>query len=121
VIKLLNKHHYDDDFDGCVSIMRPNVLGNPYSLHGYRGPLLDARGMPVNVRGIVIEQFREHLWVDFAARGPMLAEVCRLARMHLAGRDVLLLCCCVPLRCHGEVVVKAIEWVADEMKAGRIR
>ena len=49
--------------------------------------------------------------------GPMrvLVEIERLAAMHKAGQDIVLICWCRPQACHAEVIKQAIEGIASHI------
>lgn len=72
----------------AVSIMRPSPWGNPY-------PIDVKRGIG---RLTAIRLYEHHL-----ATHPDLV---RRMRQQLAGKD--LTCCCWPLACHGDVILKVL-------------
>jgi len=80
-----------------VNIDRPNVLGNPY---------IPSSSM---TRQQCIDRFQDDLDADFAARGLMFAECARIAGLVRQGKDVILMCWCVPKPCHGHTIKAAIE------------
>lgn len=60
-------------------------------------------------RAEVITKFRADLVQDWCARGPMRAELERIAKLVRNGQSVALACWCAPKPCHGDVIKKAIE------------
>jgi len=83
-----------------VYIGRPGVLGNPFKV-GRDGS-----------REQVIEKYRVWLWEAVQEKGAVYRELVRLAGLHRAGEKVVLVCWCSPLPCHGDVVKRAVEWLA---------
>ena len=77
-------------------IGRPSVLGNPFII-----------GRDGN-RDEVIAKYRAWLWSEIKKRGAVYNELIRLAK---ADGEVVLVCYCKPLPCHGDVIIKAIEWL----------
>jgi hypothetical protein len=37
-----------------------------------------------------------------------------LARQHKAGHQLKLSCYCAPLSCHGDVIIRCIQWLLNE-------
>ena len=71
---------------------RGSVLGNPFSVaeHG---------------RQECLARYRAHLDERLADPGsPEAREIDRLVALHLAGRDLALICWCAPRPCHGEII-----------------
>lgn len=89
-------------FQGGVQVYigRPGVLGNPFRV-----------GRDGN-REQVIEKYRAWLWEAIGRKGSVYRELVRLAGLHKAGEQVVLVCWCSPLPCHGDVVKRALEWLA---------
>jgi len=77
-------------------IGRGTVLGNPYLIgkHGNRTE--------------VISLYKQLLWSQIKAQGPMSKAIMSLAG---SSQDIVLGCHCKPLACHGDVVKAAILWV----------
>lgn len=89
-----------------VSIMRPSPLGNPYS------HLANAHGaQAVATREVAIAAYRRWLARALRQDGPVWREVQRLRQLAASG-DVVLLCCCTPRPCHGDVLKALLEWLA---------
>jgi hypothetical protein len=103
-IEILNKHHlgptgtHGEIPFPTVNIMRPHPLGNPFPI---------VKG--TSERGQVIDQF--DIWLEdmLKAGSP---EICNALDtiMQLAAQPtgVGLICCCAPLRCHGDVIKRYI-------------
>lgn len=87
-----------------VNIMRPNVLSNPVRLYDEKD------------RERVIKAFKQILWKDMQRGGPMKQELDHLRNCEKQGIEVILLCCCKPLPCHGDVIIDAINWMNKEDK-----
>jgi hypothetical protein len=90
--------HPDHMFE-LVVIMRPRILGNPFVMRSEAD------------RELVIEQFRQHLWKDIQRNGPMKKELDRLRGCEKQGREVILMCCCKPAPCHGDIIINAVNWL----------
>jgi hypothetical protein len=81
-----------------VNIDRPNILGNPYVKSERRN------------RQQAIEEFRVDLEREIKRRSGLRYDaVCKIAEHVLAGSDVVLLCWCHPLACHGDVIKEIVE------------
>ena len=84
-------------------IGRPSTFGNPFCI-----------GRDGN-RTEVIEKYRQYLWRKFKeGNSPIWAGIEKMAEAHLAGEDVVLKCFCAPKPCHGDILKRAIEWLAKE-------
>ena len=88
-------------------IGRPSVLGNPFAI-----------GRDGN-REQVIAKYRVWLWAEIKKRGKVYDELVRLMQLSEAG-DVTLVCFCKPLPCHGDIIVKAIEWLRSSTQPMRV-
>jgi hypothetical protein len=82
--------------EDAVWIMRPSRWGNPFAL-GRDGD-----------RAAVIEKHRRWLWEEIRAGRISLPD---LAALHGAA----LICCCAPKPCHGETLLAAAKWAADQL------
>lgn len=85
-----------------IHVGRPSVLGNPFK-EGRDGTRLE-----------VIEKFRALLRDEYRTGGPRMDEVNKLVDRHLRGENLLLMCHCAPLPCHGHVIKSAIERIAAQ-------
>lgn len=91
--RVVNK--YKDKYD--VYIGRGSPLGNPF-------PINDAIG---DTREVVIEKFR--MWLFSKVKSG------EITKEYLASLDGKVLgCFCKPLPCHGDVIVRAVEWAKEE-------
>ncbi len=81
-----------------VNIDRGNsVLANPYKICASLS------------RKQCIALYRADLLNDIRAKGPMYQECQRLAKMVAEGKNVVLLCWCKPMPCHGDVVLEQVQ------------
>lgn len=93
----LNKHK-DKIPEGAVSIMRPGKWGNPYVI-GIDG-----------TRAQVIEMYRQWLWRKInTSEVKFLIELAELNRKQVV-------CCCYPLPCHGDVLLRASVWAENQLQ-----
>jgi hypothetical protein len=83
-----------------VYIGRPSVLGNPYPIQ---------KGNPEWTREKVVEYCRYWLKSRLAEKHPeILNELMRLMSLAMEG-DLILICWCAPLACHGDVIKECLE------------
>lgn len=75
-------------------------LGNPFKIGAVADP---------------IDQYRRWLWNQMQSDTSAMREVDRLARLHRSSVDIKLGCWCAPQPCHGDVVKRAIEWLASAL------
>lgn len=93
---VLNKHHHGGKVPaGAVNIMRGTPFGNPY--------VMGADGD----RAAVVEQFRRWLHNRLKTDAAFADQV-----RGLHGKD--LCCCCAPLPCHGDVLLRAAAWLHEQ-------
>ena len=95
MIKVVNKKFYKGRGE---YIGRPSVLGNPFKI------------VPGEGREEMIEKYRIWLWEEIKKKGKVYRELMRLAELAKIG-DLILICWCKPLACHGDVIKSAIEWI----------
>jgi len=95
MIRVENKRTYRG---AGVYIGRPSLLGNPFEI-GVHGE-----------RANVISFYRRWLWDRITEQGEVYAELKRLAKLAKQG-DLTLICYCSPKPCHGEIVMRSIEWL----------
>ena len=61
-------------------------------------------------RDVVIEKYRHWLWAQIKnGNTPALEEFKRLALLYKEG-NLTLSCWCKPLPCHGDIIIRALEW-----------
>ena len=77
--------------DEVVSVMRPNVLGNPFPI------------IALHLRDTVIRRYAE-LLRSSPADSPQHKEIDRLRELHRQGKTIGLVCCCTPLPCHADII-----------------
>lgn len=91
---VVNKYKVNMSDPDIVYIGRGSLFGNPFKMHSEDG------------RHKVIELYRHWLWKALQ-EGKITKE------MLLALDGKRLACYCAPKACHGDVLVKAIEWVKE--------
>lgn len=104
-IKVLNKYRDAKEIDmysvniyhEVIDIMRPNLLGNPFSMKSGN----DAE------RNRVVRAFKSYLWKNMQNNTEIGQEIDRLAKCE---KVIILVCCCAPKPCHGDIIKAAIEW-----------
>lgn len=113
MINILNKYHLKGALpERAHNIMRssfmalpPSSLSNPYShMENTRAEF------KVGSREEAVAAFRPWLKSRMKEGGPQWVELSRLVEVASAG-DLNIVCCCVPLACHGGAVRDAIEWL----------
>jgi hypothetical protein len=104
-LTLANKYKLSPDLD-CqdIYIGRPFILGNPYSMKT-EGDRLS-----------VIEQYRQWLWSQIQLKDKVYQELIKIALLVLTGKKVRLVCYCSPKPCHGDVIIKAVDWLITSGK-----
>jgi len=83
-----------------VFIGRGSIFGNPFVI-GRDGD-----------RDQVIEKYRRYLWIDFQRNGDPSKFIRQLA-IKAKLMDIILECFCAPKRCHGDVIVSAVNWLKE--------
>lgn len=96
--EVVNRHYQEFD----VYIGRGSIWGNPYSHMPGTKALYK-----VNTRDEAIDLYRSYLWQRIR-EGTITKE------MLIALDSKRLGCYCAPKRCHGDVIIKAIEWAKGE-------
>lgn len=99
-LTVANKYKLSPDLD-CqdVYIGRPSILGNPFAMTAESD------------RSEVIEKYRLWLWRQIQLKGRVYKELIKIALLVLAGKKIRLVCYCSPKPCHGDIVIKAVEWL----------
>lgn len=97
MIRVVNIKNYRGDQGH--GIMRGTPLGNPFRI----GPDGD--------RDTVIEKYRGWLWGKIQDRDWDVTRELEILRDLADGGDLDLVCCCAPLRCHGDVIKACLEWM----------
>lgn len=79
--------------DEVVNVMRPNIMGNPFTITGQ------------HPRDAVIRRYAGFLKTALAIPcSPQRKEIERLRELHQHGKTVGLVCCCTPLPCHASII-----------------
>lgn len=94
---VLNKHRHNIPPD-AVYIGRGSIWGNPFIIgkHGSRDE--------------VIEKYVKYLRNRVKANEVSLQQLASLYRKDLV-------CFCAPLKCHGDILMKAAEWAHEKINA----
>jgi len=100
MIKVVNVKNYKEGLGEYIG--RPSILGNPFVI-GKDGS-----------RDEVIEKYRRWLWDEFKRGGKVRDELERLCKKVKDGNELVLMCWCWPLRCHGDVIKRCIDWMILE-------
>lgn len=85
-----------------VYIGRPSVLGNPFSI-GRDGS-----------REEVIEKYKRWMWEEMKKKDKVFEKLLRLLGLEMKYGELVLICYCKPLACHGDVIVRALEWLKKQ-------
>lgn len=111
-IKVVNKKTLTPEIGFTdIYIGRPSALGNPYKMNREED------------RATVIELYHRWLWNQIKwSKEPDLNhsafnELIRIAKLVKSGKNIRLVCWCAPLGCHGDIIVRAVNWLIAE---GRI-
>jgi hypothetical protein len=94
-------HHYIGRYH---SEFGKSALANPFKI-GVDGD-----------RNEVIEKYRRWLWNECQLKGKAYEELMELVQQYKKGEVIILGCWCTPLKCHGEVIRRAIEFFAKDQK-----
>lgn len=103
MIRVINKYR-EKPPHGAINIMRGTVLGNPYRI-----------GRDGN-RGDVIAKYHQHLRQQYRNNQVVRKLLHDLAKRYLKGETLVLVCCCKPMACHGDIVRYAIQKIAEALK-----
>jgi hypothetical protein len=112
-LKVTDVHGYAPNDPNIFYIARKvrkwhgSPLGNPFRM-GRDGD-----------RREVIEKYRRWLWEEIKRRSYVHRELMMLVKRYKQGEAILLGCWCFPSPCHGEILKRAIEYLAkgDEADA----
>jgi hypothetical protein len=86
-----------------VKIDRSSVLGNPFPMQSEAD------------REKVIAQYRVWLWEQYNKPASKVREALwKISALHESG-DVLLGCWCAPKPCHGDVIIRALQWIETQV------
>ena len=106
-IKVMNRHDFRG---GGIYIGRGTIWGNRASHNNYSGVevLCDSRDE-------AIAWYLEWLRGEWRSGGQVKKALLELAEKHKEGEDIVLVCSCKPLPCHGDVLKTAIEKIAQAL------
>lgn len=102
MIEVVNKYRWKGD--GEV-IMRGTPLGNPFKFGNEQE------------REMRIEQYRQWLWRQMQSDTPARRELQRLYNLWLKNGRLVLICCCAPKPCHGDIIKRALIWMSELKKS----
>lgn len=107
-IHIVNKKTYKNEYPEAYHeyIGRPSILGNPFSMKSEQD------------REQVVEQFRQWLREQWVNEAPVWKRVEELAEINLT-QDLVLVCWCAPLACHGEIIKNCINWINMSLWRGQ--
>jgi hypothetical protein len=97
MITIVNRRWYKGS---GLDITRKGLLGNP-AVIGRDGD-----------RDTVIEKYRIYIWVQYLTNHQIGRELDRLADIERSGGEIVLICCCKPENCHGDVLYRLLKWIA---------
>lgn len=97
MITVVNRRYYRS---AGVDITRKGILGNPFVI-GKDGS-----------RQEVIEKYSQWLWDQMGGGSAVDLAIADLTKRHVAGEHVVLICCCKPEDCHGDIIDRAIRWLS---------
>lgn len=79
--------------------MKKSILHNPFAIG------------PDGNRDEVIQLFKEYLWECIKRKNVVYDALMKLAKVE---HDLNLVCYCKPHACHGDVIIKAVEWLKTQ-------
>ena len=86
--------------------LKASILRNPFAIG------------PDGSRDDVIKLYREYLWECIKKKNVVYDALIKLAHVE---HDLNLVCYCKPYACHGDVIVKAVEWIKQQNFEERVR
>ena len=112
VIRVINQHRIN--MMGCynnpdvklidIQFTHGSVVGNPWYKEGTRG----------------LSKYRNWLWERYNAKGRVYLLINTIVYWLNHGKDVYLICVCKPKPCHGDIIIKAVNWVQTQSENGVI-
>ena len=81
---------------------------------GYEGSVLGNKfksGRDGSRDEVVDVLYRDWLFREWKKKGEVYRELERIKNLLVSGNDVKLGCWCYPLNCHGNIVMKCVEWM----------
>jgi len=123
MIEVINIKHFRGKDDQYVYIGRGKGGLVPESGYGMFGnPVAIGRVCPVcgethRDGGSTLPCYRVYLWARLQEKGDLYWRMVRMAQQHNLNEAVVRLgCFCHPKPCHGEVLKRAIEWLAEQLR-----
>lgn len=107
MITVVNRHNYKGD---GIYIGRGSIWGNKASHRNYKGV-----EVLCSSREESIAWYRKWLREQYKTSKYIRGELVRLAHKHKNGENIVLICSCKPLGCHGDVMKAAIEAIAKAL------
>ena len=98
------KYHKPRNDHVQINIMRPSILSNPFYMKNESD------------RDKVVDEHYLHLKAEYAKKGAVYQNLMRLVALYDSGRNIDLICCCAPKRCHGDNIKKAIIGISNNLK-----
>jgi hypothetical protein len=101
-----------------IDVDRTNpILGNLYILSDH---------LDNEERDKVISLYAADLKEDEINKGPMICEIVKIGNQVLAGKKVICMCWCAPVKCHGDLIVERVnkyvrEFLSDPFNASVVR
>ena len=111
MITVKDKHSYKGAGE---YIGRPSVLGNQFS--HLDGTLAQFK---VATRDEAVSRYHEWLQIHFKSDPAVRTELLRLVDIYERTGELVLICWCAPLACHGDILKTAIEHLVEFRKAKR--
>lgn len=98
-------HHKRHCPGSTFDIARPSILGNPFRMRHEEE------------RAEVIEKYKRWLWEKIRTENAdVMRALMEIIALERENGHVELLCWCSPKPCHGDIIVKACEWLKGEMQ-----
>lgn len=87
--------------------------------NGYKSPL----GNPYHIgrdgdRDEVVVKYKSWLWKQIQENNYQVINELKKIAYYATTNEVVLVCFCAPLACHGDVIVKCIEWMLTQERFG---
>ena len=87
--------------------------------NGYKSPL----GNPFHIgrdgsREEVVVKYRIWLWERIQQNDVIVINELKKIAYYAPTNEVILVCFCAPEKCHGEVIIKCIEWMLTQERFG---
>ncbi|UAV84566.1 hypothetical protein PHB09_070 [Pseudomonas phage PHB09] len=102
--QVVNKNHMSVNMTDpdIVYIGRGSIWGNPFSHKSGTKAI-----WKVNTRDEAVDSYRSYLWAAIT-KGDVTLEMLK----ELDGKR--LACYCAPLKCHGDIIKRAVQWAKEQ-------